>query len=51
MRKKCKTCNGDGWVINPKYVGDGCLYFFFPPKDYTIKCPDCKGSGERGRHK
>ena len=48
-RKKCKTCGGTGKVVNPKYKKYDHLYFF-EPKDFWIKCPDCDGSGERKRH-
>ena len=48
-RKKCKTCDGIGKVINPKYVGKNVM-FFEEPHDFMVVCPDCGGTGERGRH-
>jgi hypothetical protein len=52
-RKKCKTCYGDKIVRNPKYKDENAFIYCFggEPKDYHIQCPDCKGTGERGKHK
>ena len=47
-KKKCKKCLGNGWVINPKYKGT--IFMILPPDNYTIECPECHGTGKRGRH-
>ena len=48
-RTNCSTCDGKGWVPDPKVVGPQAYYNPRTGSGWPEKtCPNCRGNGEVG---